>query len=442
MARSKNIKQISLKKQIRNWMIIITVIYAIGSTIVIGFLSYSEAKEQQDDLLYDVANLVNSGDVILSSQKSYQLPSHEETVMIQNLDEERLPSYFDKIRTSKSGWSNQVFNHEEWRVYIVKSKSSVKLNFLVAQHTELRNEAAWNNCLGFSIPSLLLLFLLVVSVNFIIRKYFKTLELLSTELDKQDPTDLKELPEQDIFIEILPFLKAINLLISRSNEYIKKQKDFINNASHELRSPITALSLQIENLSNTKNIQQKNEREIALLIGVTRLRKLVNQLLDLARIKDQQDRVLENISFLEIIKNTISDLYPLIEEKNMDVKVESNEAVYVINYSGLLEQLVRNVIENAIKYSPNKNKIIISIIIRNGDAIFCVQNFGVTVSEKDFDQIFEPFFRLNQAIEGSGLGLSICQEVAKKLNGKIIVKNTSNDSFIFTYSQKIISTSI
>jgi two-component system OmpR family sensor kinase len=259
-------------------------------------------------------------------------------------------------------------------------------------------------------------------------------------LDQQVVTQLKPLPETDLAEEIAPFVSSINALLNRTQQAMDKQHRFIADAAHELRTPITALSLLVENVEHAGTEDERHKRQGLLRLGLDRLSTLISQLLNLARLQSDLKSTRQAVSFDYIVQETIADLYPLAEFSKIDIGVTRTKPVRVFDQEASLTQLVRNAIDNAIRYSPVGTKVDISIYAENGNAVFCVEDSGKGIPENELLKVMQPFYRIHGTTQnGNGLGLAICQEIAQRLGGIISLSNLPAGGLRFCYSQPLIS---
>ena len=151
------------------------------------------------------------------------------------------------------------------------------------------------------------------------------------------------------------------MLLEKNKTYNAAKRRFIADAAHELRTPITALSLDIENVQSAKDESVKIERHAALAKSVSRLQRLVNQLLDLTRAQSATEDNKTVVSFNELVKTQIAELYWLAEDKDIDISVNRNEPADVLDTNNQLQHIVRNALSNAIKFTPNGGDITIEL---------------------------------------------------------------------------------
>lgn len=419
----------SLQRQLNRWILTTAFIFVVVAAILSGAITFYEARELQDDILQEIASLVK-----VNQLSENTIPKSDEAIIIQ-----RLGSNNSKISNNiVDGLQTITINDEDWRVYVV-TQSSSQQRFAVGQQTELRDEIAWNSSLNVFWPIVSLVFILLLIINVLIRQAFKPLKQLATHLDKHDGTQLSALPETNMLKEIAPFLLSINGLLARSQQTMKKQQRFIADAAHELRTPVTALSLLSENIKQATTDEDREQRQFLLQQGFERLRLLVAQLLDLARLQSDYESHNEIVSFNEIVQNAIADLYPLAEAKNIDLGMSRQEKLTVLDKGAGLSHLVRNAIDNAIRYTPAGGTVNVSLFSEAGNAIFCVEDTGKGIPEAELQLIFEPFYRAHENIQpGNGLGLTISLEVARKLGGYITLLNRSEGGIQFHYMQHVV----
>lgn len=221
-----------------------------------------------------------------------------------------------------------------------------------------------------------------------------------------------------------PFVGAINRLLARVTQSVETQKRFIADAAHELRSPLTALSLQAESLDSV-NLSEPNQLKIQRLKeGLLRARNLLEQLLTLARTQGHLQNVSTSVSVGEIFRRVLEDLMPLALRKQLNIGVVSEEDVTLFGNETEISTLIKNIVDNAIRYTPEGGQIDLSVGVNNGKVNIIVHDSGAGIPPEEIDRVFDPFFRVagNQEI-GSGLGLSIVKNIIEKMNGHIYLEN-------------------
>ena len=412
------------------------------ATVAAGVSAYIEASDIQDETLLSVAKLVESNQMgALSDNKMFEDDHVDDSaVRVWELSKANRHGFSIK-KPLKTGFHTLHEDDDFWRVYVTR-KNRVGEQFVVAQQLDVSTELALKSARNTAIPLLLLFLLVPLLITLIVRHSFKPLNTLTNKVGSSESLTLDLTDKNDIPVEVLPFVSAIDTLLEKNQAYNTAQRRFIADAAHELRTPITALSLEIENVQSAKSESVKTERQAALSKSVFRLQRLVNQLLDLARAQSvtEENRVV--VSFNELVKSQIADLYVLAEDKEISISVNRNEQINVADSNNQLQHLVRNALSNAIKFTPNGGTVSIELHQENAQAVFSVTDSGPGVPAEHLDKLHEPFYRPDgQASgKGAGLGLAICHEIAAHLNGQLSFENKSPIGFKFTYRQALKST--
>lgn len=409
------------------------------ATLAAAISAYLEASDIQDETLLSVAKLIETN----------QIGARHDTELFDDDDlDDSAVSVWEMGRKNRLGLLikkplKKGFHtvHEEedfWRVYVTRKNSSNQ-QYVVAQKSSVSAELALKSAVNTAIPLLLLFLLVPLLITLIVRHSFKPLNRLSNKVETSHSLKLDLASETEIPVEVLPFVSAIDSLLEKNEAYNDTQRRFIADAAHELRTPITALSLEIENVQSAKSEEIKTERQAALAKSVTRLQRLVNQLLDLARAQSSMENNKSTISFNELVKTQIAELYFLAEEKEIDLSVIRNEPVEVSDINYQLQHLIRNAISNAIKFAPVNGTVDVELYQENGNAVFCVIDNGPGVLPENLVKLHEPFYRpdVQTSTKGAGLGLAICHEIAMRLHGQLMLDNVMPTGFRFRYYQPL-----
>lgn len=428
-----------LSRRLKRALLATLLAVLVLATLAAAVSAYMEASDIQDETLLSVAKLVETNQV--GPQKNSELFDDDDP-------DDSAVSVWEMGRTSRHGFSikkplKKGFHtvHEKddfWRVYVTQKNRS-KQQYVVAQKLSVSAEFALQSAINTAIPLLLLFLLVPLLITLIVRHSFKPLNKLSDKVGASSSLKLDLAAETEIPVEVLPFVSAIDSLLEKNEAFNSRQRRFIADAAHELRTPITALSLEIENVHSAKTEAIKNERQAALAISVTRLQRLVNQLLDLARAQSNLESKKSIVSLNELVKLQIADLYLLAEEKNIDLSVNRNESVQVTDINNQLQHLIRNALSNAIKFTPDEGNIIVELYQENGKATFCVTDNGPGVLPEHLTHLHEAFYHPDEQTsgKGAGLGLAICHEITELLQGQLTLENEKPNGFIFRYCQPL-----
>ncbi|KPN90106.1 ATP-binding protein [Pseudomonas nunensis] len=402
-------------------------IVAILAGIFAFVSAFDEAHEMQDDTLRQVALLFDRQNMTLQYPvgKISDGDDEESRVIIQYLadgskasgnDDDATPLPFPT--TLADGLVTVNVGGEAFRVLVKTTARGERI--AVAQETGARDkdarESAWRSLL----PFLILFPVLLLVVGDLVRKLFRPIAALSSEIDQRSEQELHPVDESHLPTEIRPFVVAINRLLARVTNTLETQRRFVADAAHELRSPLTALSLQAERLAAADMSPLAHERLVPLRRGIERGRNLIDQLLNLAKAQSVSNLPASPVSAHDVYRQVLEDLLPLAEIKHLDIGVEGTQDVQVlINETDLLT-LVKNLVDNAIRYTPEGGRIDLSVGMDQGMALLRIQDTGPGIALEERERVFDPFYRsLGTDEAGSGLGLSIVQAIAQRTGARV-----------------------
>jgi two-component system OmpR family sensor kinase len=258
----------------------------------------------------------------------------------------------------------------------------------------------------------------------VINYSFRPVSRLAARLDAKESNHLAKLPIDGMPDELRPFIESINRLLERIATMFEQKRRFIADAAHELRSPITALTLQAENLSHADLPPESRERLVVLETGIRRTAHLLEQLLALAKYEAGSLPHVPHASLDNVVKGVVADLLPFARLRSVDLGFKRIEETSIASDSIALAVLVRNVLDNAIRYSPEGGQIDISLFRDRTRGILCIEDTGPGIPNKDLARVFDPFYRGSQTgAQGTGLGLSIVLRIVESLSGSIILEN-------------------
>mgnify|MGYP006279916253 CR=1 FL=1 len=264
------------------------------------------------------------------------------------------------------------------------------------------------------ITELLLLLLVILVVRWVLDKGFKPLQEIQGELAARRPDDLSPLPLASTPQEIAPFIRAINDLLHRAQESASAKQAFLANVAHQLRTPLAGFKAQLEWLREHHRHDQDTAHSADLMLASTdRMVRQANQLLTLARSEpgDFQRQRLSRVSLDQLVSASVQQFVQQALKKNIDIgfNLQPTE-VHGDNF--LLRDLVDNLVDNAIRYTPPGGQVTVSCAQINGHGVLRVEDNGPGIPETEKEHVFERFYRLDQMQAGSGLGLAIVRDIA------------------------------
>ncbi len=292
----------------------------------------------------------------------------------------------------------------------------------VAQDRSARRSLARNLAFRTTLPIMVMVLLLLFLMWWVVTSALSPVNRVQRQIATREADSLDEVDTQGLPTEVRPLVEEINLLLRRMRQAFAAQKNFVADAAHELRSPLSALKLQVEQLRRSST---ERDREIAtqrLGTGIDRASRLVEQLLVLARQQaNPESRV--NTSPVEINRLCLvafNDVYPLACHKNIDMGLNQTDECYVLGQEEALRILLRNILDNSIKYSPEGSRIDFSVKSTARSVTLAIEDSGPGIPDGDLVRIMDRFYRIpGTQTSGSGLGLSIVKVIADLHGAKV-----------------------
>lgn len=422
----------SLERHLSRTLALSIVLAGVVAGVVSFGFAYREAQEFQDDTLRQVAALVDPEGPGGPSRQASDL---EARVVVFRLPADAgaasaawLPAQLDP------GFHTVDSRDGRWRVFVRDTTRGEGV--AVAQATEVRDDMAIDSALRTLAPLLVLLPLLVWLTVRIVRKELAPVRRLAQSLDAQSAQRPQPLPDADLPQEIAPFVRAINRLLARVSRLMGEQRRFIADAAHELRSPLTALSVQAQNLENAATLDAMRERVLPLREGIERARRLTEQLLSLARTQ-AAPAASTRIDVSKMARELLADYQPLAEARAIDLGMEENAKLVLTAEAETLGGVLRNALDNALRHTPAQGEVTLRLYSEAGEAVIEVVDSGPGIPAAERERVFEPFHRVEGVGgEGSGLGLTIARDAAARLGGTVSLHERSGgNGLIFRYRQ-------
>lgn len=416
----------SLRRRLSLWIAGVTIASGLAAGLCSYLMAFREAQELQDDQLRQMALLLGrhaqTSDAWMSPMGSIDHNDPDARIVISPLGNVPRPPKLPPLPTTLPEGFQTLDNHgTAWRLFVFTLPSGMRL--ATGQMTAVRNEIARDSALFTLIPILLLVPTLSFLAAWVIRHTLMPVTHLSHQLDRRDDTNLAAVSAVSVPSEIRPFVIAINGLMQRLAAALEQQRRFIADAAHELRSPLTALTIQAENLEHGISSPEGKLRVMQLKAGLERAGKLLEQLLSLARHQSCAAPAVE-VLFSHLVRQVIEDYMPFAAGKRIDFGCERFEEITLTAPSEDLLVLARNAVDNALRYTPPGGTVDVSLYRDKEDVVFQVDDTGPGIPEGEEERMFEPFYRVTGNNEtGSGLGLTIIRSIADRLGGTVTLCN-------------------
>ncbi len=325
---------------------------------------------------------------------------------------------------AEPGFSTIMSGGEQWDAFALEAGND---HIQVAELHRVRTGNAIRVAFWGLLPLLALLPLLVLTIAIIVRVSLRPLDQLGRRVANIDLNNLRPLDDAGTPDEVRPFVNSINLMMERLSVRLDAERKFIANAAHELRSPISAMLLHMDNVRNATP-QEQGERLDALQRGVNRASSLVGQLLGLARAETgPAGKALADLSLPQIVVDVVADLLPLAIERGVDLGAGELADLKIRGTEADLRVLVKNLVDNAIRYGGADAHVDVDVLRIGDHAVVQVVDSGPGIAQADLGRVFDRFYRGGASEEeGSGLGLSIAQALAANYGGRVTIANRTD----------------
>jgi two-component system, OmpR family, sensor kinase len=312
------------------------------------------------------------------------------------------------------GFSIAQTSEGRWRVFGVQALTKV---IQVAQPMRVREQQAVGLALRTLTPFALLLPLLVVLIWFAVGHALEPLKRLTQLVAARKVTALDPLPDAKLPGEVQPLVVALNDLLSRLGAALERERGFMADAAHELRTPLTALHLQMGTLARATNEAERADATEKLSAGVQRAIRLVEQLLSLARQEPRAEVPRVKIRFDDLAREIVAEMVPLADARRIDLGISASEPAFVLGDPDALRTLTRNLVDNAVRYTPEGGTVDVSVhestAPQTGAASLRVADTGPGIPADERDRVFDRFYRQpGTSPPGSGLGMAIVKAIA------------------------------
>ncbi len=322
--------------------------------------------------------------------------------------------------TGENGYSNIVIDDYNWRTFSLLSKNK-QYRCITAERIDVRNDLIVKISNDLLYMFILLIPALSLMMYLSINKGLQPLQRLATQINHRSGDNLELITSDYKFIEIVTIKNALNALLHRLNETLAREKRITSDAAHELRTPLAAIRLHTELAKSAKNRKQQNESLDQVIHGVDRTTHLVEQLLILARLEPELLAYdFADVNLTRLIIDECALLSPLAINKDICISFNEAQIVFINGHETSLRLLVRNLLTNAIVYTPPEGYINISLEQQQQKAVLIIEDSGPGISEQDRKRVTQRFYRAeNHQVPGCGIGLSIVDRVVQIHKGSL-----------------------
>jgi len=335
-----------------------------------------------------------------------------------------LPPGFSDLHHDKKG-------RHEWRVYtLLDEKSGMTIE--VAEKYDIRRELTFQLLSSLLLPAILFIIGAVIAIWWGTSASLQILGRVSGEVKSRAADDLSPIDDRDIPVEIKALTAALNELFARIETSFAREREFTDNAAHELRTPLAAIKTQAQALMRAENLTEAGQEGLENLIAaIDRAAEMTDALLSFARLQGDRSEAAP-VDLSALIREEAQALSSFAQSRQVSIQLLLEDtAAPVRGVRHALALMVRNVLHNAVKFSPVGGTVTATLRVNDGHIRFGVADSGPGIPEKHLAHVFERFYRIDKSQSGSGLGLSIVKWVADNHQAKIDLHAAPEGGLVF-----------
>jgi two-component system sensor histidine kinase QseC len=353
---------------------------------------------------------------------AFQIWEHDEGLRLHSFN---APN--ERLSAVEEGFSDSTSGGRRWRVFSAWNREH-RFLIQVGEQTEARDEIAARIGKNLLMPLLLALAALGVLIYFGVRSGTRPLTSVSRQLAQRDPGNLEPVMLANCPAEIAPLVGELNALFERVHASIENERRFTADAAHELRTPIAALRIQAQVARAASDEAERQHALDNVIAGCERAARLVDQLLTLARLEPgamQLQRL--SCDLHALAKTVVADIAPAAIAKDIEVELEDHAPALVSGDPALLQILIRNLVDNAVRYSAARTTVRVRTQTADGEVVLRVTDEGRGVPAGEMERLGSRFYRaLGTGESGSGLGLSIVKRIAELHHARVSFQPAPN----------------
>lgn len=411
----------SLKRRVLTLALAGMALVWVGTVIV----TYFDAREELNEILD--AHLTQAAALLIAQttgefeeiETEHALPLHKYSrrVAFQIWERGQLRLHSANapqtpLASREQGFSDSSIAGQRWRVFSSLDASG-KLLIHVAEQAEVRDKLAREVAKNLLYPLLIALPLFATLLWLAVSRGLRPLASLTREVALREPDNLAPLPVGAAPSEVLPLIDRLNRLFERIAASIQNERRFTADAAHELRTPVAAIKAQAQVARGAQDAAERSHALDSVILGCDRAAHLIEQLLTLARLDALQKSALESCELQILAVEVIAEMTPPARQKGVHLELAEGEAASVQALPGLLRILLRNLIDNAVRYSPAGTRVQVRVDRADGRPRIAISDNGPGIPAEEREKVLERFYRpLGTGEQGSGLGLSIVQRIA------------------------------
>lgn len=327
------------------------------------------------------------------------------------------------LEQGKRGFYNFETGGEKWRIFAHEGDAG-GTEVAVAEKYDVRYEMILQLLGSLVVPALLFLFAVLGVVWWGVARSLRKLVALSAQVDARAVDDMSPVEDPTIPREVQPLLAALNRLFGRVSESVRREREFSDNAAHELRTPLAAIKTQAQVLGKSERLSKEGRDGLSnLLAAIDRAANMVDSLLVFTRLQAGTGE-LKRLDFSALVNEEIAEILRFSAWNSRKIDLDVQPGVYIEGSAQGLAILVRNIVLNALKFTPQEGRIEVSLKVEKGETRLAVTDTGPGIPREIREQVFARFFKGKKSdASGSGLGLAMVKWVSDMHGAKIALED-------------------
>ena len=321
------------------------------------------------------------------------------------------------------GFAALELGPHKWRGFLLRD-SSTGLLIWTGERDDVRRELVTSIVRHTLFPTLLGSLLLAALLWWAIGWGLAPLRNMAAVIRARHADSLQPLQLEPLPSELAPMQAALNRLLGQIEQLLERERRFIADAAHELRTPLAVLRVHVQNATQARDEAERQQSLGYLLGGIDRATRVVNQLLTLARMEPLIERgEMAQVDVLALVRETLAELTPWVLKQGLELDLEAGEGDYHLNADpGSLGIALQNLVTNAVNHSPAGGRLHVRLSADAQRLLLQVEDQGPGIPAEDLERVFERFYSRG-TVQGAGLGLAIVQSIARRHAGQIRLRN-------------------
>ena len=424
------LKTVSLQTKLIKTSLFSSILTGLLALLLFVLISLYQTMQVQDQIMDEIADMLLISDITTHSGQQVDELSDEFDIQYQLKDQQHilteskefpLEQQNSKLQTQVSNGYRYIWQDQQlWRMYSAED-AELNMSVTMLQPVGERFKELAQNVMGYSLVLMLLWFMQWLILHFAVKRQFKVIQQLSKNIAEKNADDLAPIQQQEPELkELQPMVLQLNQLLQRLKQSLLAEQRFTADASHELRSPLSAIQMRLQVLK--RKYPDLNQDLASIQNDVSRGTQVLENLLLLARLDPTNTHQLPKIdvNLKAIVCDVIQALQPFALEKNIQITTHIADDLSIFANEKLIFTCVRNLVDNAIRYAGQGGHVFIDVQQRHQNVVMTIADDGQSLTEEILQRLGERFYRaLGTKTQGSGLGLSICQKIMQLHAGEI-----------------------